>query len=168
MIIHRWLQGLLARRPARLLGSVLGVATTITLLSSLGIFLSTSSQTMTARAVSTVPIDWQVQLARGADEGVVMEALSRTSSFELMERVGYAKVAGFRAATGGTVQTTGPGFALGISPRYRSSFPQVIRQLTGWTKWGLGSPANRRKPAHQTRRLPDNRKNGRITRFCEC
>ena len=97
MIIHRWLQGLLARRLARLIGAVLGVATTITLLSSLGIFLSTSSQTMTARAVSTVPIDWQVQLARGADEGVVMEALSRTSSFELMERVGYAKVAGFRS-----------------------------------------------------------------------
>ena len=129
-MIYRWLRGLLARRPVRLVGAVLGVATTITLLSSLGIFLSTSSQTMTARAVSTVPIDWQVRLASGADEGVVREALVRTSSFELMERVGYAKVAGFRA-TGGTVQTTGPGFALGISPRYRSSFPQVIRQLTG-------------------------------------
>ncbi len=64
-------RGLLARRPARLVGAVLGVATTITLLSSLGIFLSTSSRTMTARAVSTVPVDWQVQLASGADEGLV-------------------------------------------------------------------------------------------------
>ncbi len=108
-----------------------GVALTITLLGFLGTFLASSSATMTARAVSQVPVDWQVLVSLGADESAVRDAIGKTTSYKLMEKVGYADVAGFSAATGGTVQTTGPGKVLGISPGYRVSFPSEIRQLTG-------------------------------------
>ncbi len=47
-----------------------------------------------------------------------------------METVGYAEVAGFRAATAAQCDN-GPRSCLGISPHYRRSFSHVIRQLTG-------------------------------------
>jgi putative ABC transport system permease protein len=131
MIIFRWIKGLFTFRPERLLGATVGVALTIALLASLGVFLVTSSETMTARAISNVPIDWQVQLSSNTDESVVKDAVIRTKSFKLLDKVRYADVAGLSSDTGGTVQTTGPGKVLGISPDYRVSFPQVIRQLTG-------------------------------------
>ena len=54
-----------------------------------------------------------------------------TVNYTAFEKVGYADVAGFSAVTGKTVQTTGPGKALGIGPGYRKSFPKEIRRLTG-------------------------------------
>lgn len=130
-MMTRWIKGILTHRPERLLGAIAGVGFTIALLAFLGTFLASSAATMTARAISTVPVDWQVLLSSNADEGAVMDAIGKTSSSKLMEKVGYADVDGFSAATGGTVQTTGPGKVLGISQNYRNSFSREIRQLTG-------------------------------------
>ncbi len=127
----RWIKGIVTYRPGRLLGAIGGVALTITLLASLGTFLFSSSATMTVRAISDVPVDWQVLLSTSADEGTVKDAISKATSFTAFEKVGYADVDGFEAATGGTVQTTGPGKVLGISPEYRAHFPREMRQLTG-------------------------------------
>ncbi len=127
----RWIKGIVIYRPGRLLGAIGGVALTITLLASLGTFLFSSSATMTERAISDVPVDWQVLLSSSADEGMVKEAIAGTTPYTALEKVGYADAAGFTAATGGTVQTTGPGKVLGISSEYRVHFPREIRQLTG-------------------------------------
>jgi putative ABC transport system permease protein len=127
----RWLKGIYTHRPERLLETIAGVALTIALLASLGTFIASSSATMTRRAISNVPVDWQVLLSTGADEKSFKSALGETTPYTALERVGYADVAGFTATTGGTVQTTGPGKVLGISARYRDSFPAEIRQLTG-------------------------------------
>jgi putative ABC transport system permease protein len=127
----RWLKGIYTHRPERLLETIAGVALTISLSASLGTFIASSSATMTRRAISTVPVDWQVLLSAGADEKSFKSALGETTPYTALERVGYADVAGFTATTGGTVQTTGPGKVLGISARYRESFPAEIRQLTG-------------------------------------
>jgi putative ABC transport system permease protein len=127
----RWLKGIYTHRPERLIETIAGVALTIALLASLGTFIASSSATMTRRAISNVPVDWQVLLSAGADENSFKSAIGETTPYTALERVGYADVAGFTATTGGTVQTTGPGKVLGISARYRDSFPAEIRQLTG-------------------------------------
>ena len=130
-LITRWLKGIVVCRPVRLVGIVGGIGLTVTLLASLGIFIASSSVTMTRRAISKVPVDWQVLLSSNADEKGVKNAIGNTTSYTALEQVGYADVNGFEAATGGTVQTTGPGKVLGISARYRRLFPAEIRQLTG-------------------------------------
>jgi putative ABC transport system permease protein len=131
MILSRWIKGLFTYGSARIFGAIAGIAVTIAMLGSLGTFLASSSSTLTRRAISDVPVDWQVLLTGRADGSAVREAIGKSTSVAAMEEVGYADVGGFVAATGGTVQTTGPGKVLGISPEYRSVFPMEIRQLTG-------------------------------------
>ncbi|MGI8588584.1 MAG: FtsX-like permease family protein [Chloroflexia bacterium] len=126
-----WLGGLLARRPGRLLGTGAGVACTVALLAALGAFLASSAAAMTTRAIAEVPVDWQIQLVPGSDPAQVVAALGQASSYTALEQVGYADTAGFTAGNAGTVQTTGPGKALGIGPGYRAHFPGQIRTLLG-------------------------------------
>jgi len=130
-MINRWLRGLFTNRAGRLAGAAAGVALTVTLLASMGIFLASSSVTMTQRAVAEVPVDWQVQFNSNADEATVRDAVVSTPGYKSLQTVEYANVAGLSARTGGTVQTTGPGKVLGISPRYGAAFPSMIRLLTG-------------------------------------
>lgn len=132
----RWIKGIFICRTGRLLGAIVGVALTISLLASLGTFLASSSSTLTKRALSDVPVDWQVLLTSSADEQTVKDAIGKTTSYTAFEKVGYADAGGFIATTGKTVQTTGPGKVLGISPGYRTIFPREIRQLTG-SKQGI-------------------------------
>lgn len=131
IFMFRWIKGIFISRSGRLLGAITGTALTIALLASLGIFLASSSATLTKRAISDVPVDWQVQLTTSADEQTITDAIGKSTSYTAFERVGYANVNGFSAATGGTVQTTGPGKVLGISSKYQTSFPREIRPLTG-------------------------------------
>lgn len=125
-----WLGGLVARRPLRVWGAASGVALTVAFLASLGAFITSSTTTMTQRAVEGVPVDWQVLLAPNADLGAVTAAVQAAGT-KALERVGYADVAGFSASTGGTVQTTGAGKVLGLSSTYAASFPKEIRPLVG-------------------------------------
>jgi putative ABC transport system permease protein len=129
--ITRRLKGVLIHRPERVLETIDGVSLTITLLATLGIFITSSASTMTRRAISVVPIDWQVLLSSGADENQCKSAIEKVTPFTAFEQVGYADAAGFTASTGATIQTTGPGKVLGIGDRYRRFFPAEIRQLTG-------------------------------------
>jgi putative ABC transport system permease protein len=130
-MIGLWLTGLLSRRSGRLLGAVVGVALTVALLAVLGSFIAASAGSMTQRAITAVPVDWQLLLAPGADPQMITHALREATLVTALEPVGYADVAGFSASTGGTVQTTGPGKVLGISPQYRQQFPAELRPLIG-------------------------------------
>lgn len=138
--LTKWLKGVLTHRPERLLETMAGVALTVALLASLGIFVTSSVQVMTRRAISDVPVDWQVLTASGADMAAVRAAIQETTSCSVLEPVGYADTDGFEAGSGnatdsassnGTVQTTGPGKVLGIRTSYASAFPREIRWLTG-------------------------------------
>ncbi|MEO7908336.1 MAG: ABC transporter permease, partial [Roseiflexaceae bacterium] len=126
-----WLSGLLARRSGRLLGAVVGVALTVALLAALGAFIAASAGSMTQRAIAAVPVDWQLLLAPSTDAQAVIPAVRAATPITALEPVGYADVAGFSASTGGTVQTTGAGKVLGLSPQYRQQFPAELRLLIG-------------------------------------
>jgi len=126
-----WLKGMFARLPGRLLGAIVGVALTVALLTSIGAFVASSADSMTRRAIAGVPVDWQIQLAPGADVRAAVSAIGATTQYGALERVGYADVAGLTAAASGTVQTTGPGKVVGLSPQYHAQFPSELRLLVG-------------------------------------
>ncbi|HUX47284.1 MAG TPA: ABC transporter permease, partial [Desulfosporosinus sp.] len=130
-MLMTWLKGILTYRLGRLMGAITGVALTVTLLASLGAFIASAGASMTQSAIKQVPIDWQIQLSHVSDANTIKEAISKVTPYTALEKVGYADVNGLIANTGGTVQTTGPGKVLGISTKYRDTFPLELRQLVG-------------------------------------
>src|SRR3984893_2728112 len=130
-MIGLWLSGLIKVRSGRLVGAIAGVACMVALIASLGVFLQTSSASMTARAIASVPVDWQVQLAQGAALDAVKDAAAKATPPSKLQVVDYASIDGFESSTGGTVQTTGAGQVLGLDPSYATVFPGQIRILLG-------------------------------------
>lgn len=128
---YLWIMGLLRHRLMRLLGAGFGIATTVALLASLGAFLASSTATMTERATSAVPIDWQVEAAPGADISMIDAAIRKAAPVRAVAKVLYASIDGFQANTGGTVQTTGPGKVVGFGSQYLAQFPKEVRLLSG-------------------------------------
>ena len=129
--VTTWLKGTLLHRFGRLAGSVVGVALTVAFVASLGAFLAASNSQLTRRAIRDVPVDWQIQTAPGVDIASVRSQIEATDAPRTLEEVSYASVDGFRAQTGGTVQTTGAGKVLGVSEQYFRSFPEELRPLLG-------------------------------------
>jgi putative ABC transport system permease protein len=129
-----WLRGLLRRSPARLLAAAGGIAVAVALVAGLGSFLVSSEATMTQRASAQVAVDWQVQVAPGADAAAVLDATRTASGTVTALPVGFADSPGLRASAGGTTQQTGAAKVLGLPPRYAETFPLAIRLLTGSTQ----------------------------------
>ncbi|MES0157859.1 ABC transporter permease [Mesorhizobium sp. M0018] len=133
MMLLLWLRGILARRFVRIAGSMAGVALSVALLAAMALFLASASSSMTARAISAVPIDWQVQVISGADPDLIGKAVSEATPVKAVYQVRYADVAGFEAQTGGTTQTTGPGQVIAFDSGYSRAFPAEVRPLSGKT-----------------------------------
>ena len=115
----------------RLLAVAAGVALAVALIGALGAFLTASQSTMTARALRSVAVDWQVQVQPGADPQQVLRQVSAAPGVTAALPVRFDTTTGFRATSGGTTQTTGPGVVLGIPDAYRATFPGQIRTLSG-------------------------------------
>ena len=75
LLILSWTIGLVRRRSANLVGAMAGVGLALALLACLGGFINSSVKTMTARAISTLSIDWQILLRSPADEDPVQAAI---------------------------------------------------------------------------------------------
>ncbi len=131
MLARLWLRGLLTRRSGRLLGAGAGVMVTVALLASIGVFVAVSAASMMQRAITDVPVDWQVQVTPGTDVQGAIDTLGQATAYAGVEAVGYADAAGLSASSGGTVQTTGPGKVLGLTPRSQQQFPAELRLLIG-------------------------------------
>jgi len=110
---------------------VTGVAVAVALLGALGAFFAASKAHMTKEAAAGVIVDWQVQLAPGADPAAAARAIAAAPGVVASLQVGYAATTGLTASAGGTVQTTGPGQVLGLPPGYQAAFPGEIRNLVG-------------------------------------
>lgn len=135
-MITSWISGLLRRRSGRLAAVAIGVVTAVALLASIGAFLVSSKATMTDRAIARVAVDWQVQVAAGADPTQVAATVAATPGTRVTDVVGFASVPGLTAttATGGapaTTQTTGAAKVLGLPPSYQSDFTGQLRTLAG-------------------------------------
>ena len=130
-MIIAWLRGLLSRRLGRLLAVSTGIALAVALIAALGAFLTASQSTMTARALRSVAVDWQVEVQPGANPAVAIRQVAAAPDVTAALAVQFAAVNGFQATVGGTTQTTGAGEVLGLPPDYRTTFPQQIRTLTG-------------------------------------
>jgi putative ABC transport system permease protein len=130
-VIRIWLPALLRRQPARLLGAAIGVAIAVALLASLGAFLAHAKASMTSRAVRSVSVDWQVQVAASGDPAKVAALVAHTPSVQVSRTVGFTQAPGLSATTGGTTQTTGSAVILGLPADYAATFPGEIRTLTG-------------------------------------
>ncbi len=126
-----WLLGLVRRRPWRLLGALVGVAVAVALLASIAAFLSGARQTMTTAATRQVAVDWQVEVHRGTDPAVAWAAVQAAHPVQAALPVGFGTITGLQAATNGTLQTTGPGVALGLPAAYATTFPGEVRLLAG-------------------------------------
>ena len=131
MLGVRWVAGLVRRRPGRIVGLTVAVAMAVLLTASLGAFFSASRSRMTADAVASVPVDWQVQLTPGTDVAKATSTVAATGGILQVLPVGYADTTSLRSSVGGTVQTTGPGVALGLPAGYAAAFPGEIRPLIG-------------------------------------
>ncbi|MFI1294198.1 FtsX-like permease family protein [Streptomyces sp. NPDC020792] len=126
-----WTGGLVRRRAGRLLATVAGIALAVSLVAALGSFLTASKSTMTKRAVRSVAVDWQVEVQPGADAASVLHTVQSMPGVRAAIPVGFARSNGFKAISGGSTQTTGPGVVLGLPNGYQELFPQTIRHLTG-------------------------------------
>ena len=131
MLALIWISNLLRRRAGRLAVVAVGIALAVGLIASIGAFISHSKGTMTQRSVATVAVDWQVQVAPGADPRSVLTGVSQHPGVSSATSVEFAKTTGLRATTGGTAQVTGPGVVLGVAGDYRTHFPDELRNLSG-------------------------------------
>jgi putative ABC transport system permease protein len=135
-VIGVWVSGLVRHRAGRLLAVTTGVVTAVALLAAIGSFLAASKATMTERAIARVAVDWQVQVAPGADPAQVESGVAAQSGTAATDVVGFAAVPGLSASTtapggGTTVQTTGAARVLGLPDTYRAHFPGELRTLAG-------------------------------------
>jgi len=126
-----WIIGLIRRRPANLVGAIVGVGLAVALLACLGGFIDSSLKTMTAEAISALPIDWQILLNSPADEEEVRAAIQKADPQATMEPVLYADVPALVAKTGETVQTTGTATVLGVYPYYINTFRTEVAPMVG-------------------------------------
>ena len=126
-----WLKGLLRHRGRVILAASSGVCLAVCLLALLGVFIVQSASTMTARAVSGVAPDWQVQLVGTTDASTADAAIRSTVPVKNLFKVDYADVASLSSTTGGTTQTTGVGKVIGLEANYAQNFPRQIRLLSG-------------------------------------
>lgn len=126
-----WLRGLFNRRPLRMWGSVTGVALTVMFLALLLSFVLAGRANMTARAIGSVPVDWQVLLGQNASRPEAVQAIQAATPTKTILPVGYADAQSFTSTTGGTVQTTGAGKVLGLPEGYAAAFPAEMRPLIG-------------------------------------
>jgi putative ABC transport system permease protein len=131
MFVLTWLTGLLRHRAVRLAGTVIGVAMTVALLGSLGAFFAASKAQMTKQAAAGVVVDWQVQLAPGANLASAAQVVSSAPGVTSSLPVSYASTTGLSATVGGTTQVTGSGQVVGLPAGYTAAFPGEIRYLTG-------------------------------------
>jgi putative ABC transport system permease protein len=135
-VIASWVGGLVRRRTGRLVAVATGVVTAVALLAAIGAFLASSRATMTDRAIARVAVDWQVQVAAGADPARVAAVVADQPGTAVTDRVDFASVPALSATTAAadgatTLQTTGAAQVLGIQDGYRTDFPGQLRTLAG-------------------------------------
>jgi len=108
-----------------------GIAVAVALLSTIGLFLTSSKATMTDRAAASVATDWQVEVQPGGDPSAVEQRMNAFPGLSRVTAVNFAQVPGLQSSQAGATQVTGAAVALGIPPEYQTRFPDAFRNLAG-------------------------------------
>jgi putative ABC transport system permease protein len=130
-MIRPWAVGLLRHRAGRLATTATGIALAVALIAALGTFLTASKATMTARAIRSIAVDWQLQVQPGGDPAAVLTSVRAAAGTATALPVTFASAASLQASTGGTTQQTGAAVLLGLPDGYQNTFPDQIRPLSG-------------------------------------
>ena len=104
-----WLGGLLAAAAAGCSPPRPVSPLAVALIGRLGAFLTASKATMTARALRSVAVDWQVEVQPGADPQAVLARSRPPPASRPRCRSASPRPPASSATAGGTTQTTGPG-----------------------------------------------------------
>lgn len=135
-MIALWLRGKLVAQWPRFIAAALGIAAAAALVGLVGTYAISSSATMTARALSATPVDWQIALVPGADVKALSDMLPAGAPVTARATVGYADAASLSSTVGGATQVTGTGQILGLPGDYATLFPGQLRPLVG-TRQGV-------------------------------
>ena len=127
-MIGIWIKGTVTARWQYLALSAAGIVAATALIGVIGAFGISSASTMTDRALSAVPLDWQVALAAGADAKDLTARLGQAAPIRAARLVGYADATAMSATIDGTTQTTGAGQILGLPTDYAVTFPGQMRR----------------------------------------
>ena len=119
------------RRPAETAAAALAVALTVALLAALGSFVTQTGSRLTQRAAARVPVDWQVQVAPGADASAALAALRTVPGLLGARTVDYARVSGLQSTSSSGTRTTGSAYIVSIPSDYATFAPSEIRPLVG-------------------------------------
>jgi putative ABC transport system permease protein len=117
-------------------GTALGVAVAVALIASIGSFLSATTSKMTSRAIARVPVDWQVEVASGANPATVAGQVRSQPIVARSLPVSFARASRLSSSAHGSSQTTGGARVLGLPAGYANAFPDELRLLSGT----LGGP----------------------------
>ena len=131
MLGVRWVAGLVRRRPGRIVGLTVAVAMAVLLTASLGAFFSARDHKDDRRRGGLRPGRLAGPSHPGTDIAKATSTVTATGGIVKALPVGYAHTTSLRSSVGGTVQTTGPGMALGLPAGYAAAFPGEIRPLIG-------------------------------------
>ena len=99
-----------------------GIAVAVALIASIGSFVSRAKQTMTARSISRVAVDWQVEAQQGADPAQLLDQVRHTAAVSSAASVEFATTTGLESSADGASQTTGAGVVVGLPPTTPVSF----------------------------------------------
>jgi putative ABC transport system permease protein len=130
-MLRLWITGLLLRRRGRMLATSVGIAVAVALLSTIGLFLTSSKATMTDRASASVATDWQVEVQPGGDPVAVEQRMATFPGLSNITIVNFAQVPGLQNTRVGATQVTGAAVILGMATEYQSRFPDALRSLAG-------------------------------------
>lgn len=127
----RYVISSVVRRPLDTVVAALAIALTVAFLASLGSFAAATGNRLTERASGRVPVDWQVQLGRGADAAAVTRAVAAVPGLAGWRPVDYAKVRGLTATSAAGTRTTGTAYVVSLPPDYARFAPSELRTLLG-------------------------------------
>ena len=105
MIVVYWFRSLVRTATGRMALTAGGIALAVALSAVLGAFVISAAETMTAQAIANVPVDWQVEMAPGANRAVVENALAGAAAPETTRAVDYANVVLRRANVRGVFKS---------------------------------------------------------------
>jgi putative ABC transport system permease protein len=108
-----------------------GISVAVALITTIGSFVSNAKHTMTARSISQVAVDWQVEAQQGADPVRLLDQVRHEPGVTRAVNVEFATTPGLASTTDDASHTTGSGVIVGLPPGYANDFAGALRPIVG-------------------------------------